>query len=149
MSLFQGCGEARLAVTGEKVAASKRGTMRIAAICPCAVTAVVIALGCPQAAQAESKGELQLYGFAQGEADSVAVHTPHNQIPLSERLVELAGPPPAMATSHVPGITRIADRIYKRMGWDRTQFRAQRLLVPFPPMSSRVVVRWPLREPPV
>jgi len=41
--------------------------MRIAAICPCTVTAAVIALGFSQPAQAASKGELQIYGFAQGD----------------------------------------------------------------------------------
>ena len=41
--------------------------MRIAAICPCAVTAAIIVLGFTQPARAASNGELQIYGFAQGD----------------------------------------------------------------------------------
>src|SRR3569833_141321 len=41
--------------------------MRIAVVCPCLVIVVVIVQGLAQPAQAGSKGELQIYGYDQGD----------------------------------------------------------------------------------
>jgi len=92
--------------------------------------------------------EAALYGFPHGGPDDVTEQTVQNQLPLSERPSELAGPPPAVATPLVPALHRIAERVYSRMGWNPDDFRGVRLQVPNPPMSSRVVLRWKLAERP-
>jgi hypothetical protein len=69
-----------------------------------------------------------------------------DRLPMSERPVELAGSPPALSTPLVPAIGRIAEYVYKRMGWDPMEFRGLRLQVPYPPLGSAVVMRWPLPE---
>jgi hypothetical protein len=86
--------------------------------------------------------EAALYGFPNGSPDDPS-HNP-DRLPMSERPVELAGRPLALATPLVPAITRIADRMYKRMGWDPNEFQGVRLQMPYPPLSSQVVMRWPL-----
>jgi hypothetical protein len=85
-----------------------------------------------------------LYGFPHGGPDDPSTQTERNQLRLSERPMELAGSPPAVATPLAPPIARIAERVYARMDWNPSDFRGLRLHVPHPPMSSRVVIRWPL-----
>jgi hypothetical protein len=67
-----------------------------------------------------------------------------NQLPMSERPFELAGTPSALLTSRAPALTRIVECVYKRMGWNPREFQALRLQLPYPPMSSSVVMRWQL-----
>jgi hypothetical protein len=84
-----------------------------------------------------------LYGFPNG-LPNVPSENERDQLPMTERPVELVGKPLAMATPLVPAITRIADHVYKRMGWNAREFRGLRLQLPYPPLSSAVVMRWPL-----
>jgi hypothetical protein len=92
--------------------------------------------------------EAVLFGFPNGGPDDVAEQTVKNQLPLSDRPLELAGSPPAVATPLAPGLNRVAERVYARMGWNPDEFRGVRLQVRHPPMSSRVVLRWKLPERP-
>jgi hypothetical protein len=89
-----------------------------------------------------------LYGFPHGGPDDVTEQTVRNQLPLSQRPLELAGSPPAVATPLAPALHRIAERVYSRMAWNPDDFRGIRLHVPHPPMSSRLVLRWQLAEKP-
>jgi hypothetical protein len=92
--------------------------------------------------------EVILNGFPYGQTeDPRAQHTRH-VLPINEELVELAGSPPAVSTPAVPRITRIVERVFTRMGWNGSEFRGLRLQVMYPPMSSVVVVQWPLPERP-
>ncbi len=88
--------------------------------------------------------EVKLYGFPHGGPDGPGAQTQDNELPLPERIVELAGRPPALATPAVPGISKMAAAMYTRMGWNPEDFRGLRLVIRHPPMSSRVVMRWPL-----
>lgn len=89
-----------------------------------------------------------LFGFPHGGPDSPSKQSEGNRLPMSERPAEMAGPPPALATPLFPAITRIAERVYSRMGWDPRDFRGLRLQVPYAPMGSQVVLRWHLPERP-
>jgi hypothetical protein len=89
-----------------------------------------------------------LFGFPHGGPDNPTAQSDRNRLPMSERPVELAGPPPALATPLVPAVGRIAERVYARMGWDPRDFRGLRLQVPYAPMGSQVVMHWPLPEKP-
>lgn len=88
--------------------------------------------------------EVAMYGFPQGGPDGPAAQTESNRLPLQERLVELAGSPPALATQAVPGLSKMGNALYARMGWNPADFRGLRLVVKHPPMGSRVVMKWPL-----
>jgi hypothetical protein len=88
--------------------------------------------------------EIAMYGFPHGGPDGPAAQTESNRLPLQERLVELAGSPPALATPAVPGLAKMGGALYARMGWNASDFRGMRLVVKHPPMGSRVVMRWPL-----
>ncbi len=92
--------------------------------------------------------ESALYGFPHGGPDDVTEQTVKNRLPLSEKPVELAGSPPAVATPLAPVLSRVAEKVYARMGWNADDFRGVRLQVQHPPMSSRVVLRWKLPEAP-
>ena len=73
-----------------------------------------------------------------------SAQTPSNELTLQERDVDLAGSPPALATAAVPGLAKMASTLYARMNWHPSEFRGMRIHVKHPPMSSRVVMRWPL-----
>jgi hypothetical protein len=86
----------------------------------------------------------KLYGFPHGGPEGPDAQTPANELPLQERIVDLAGSPPAVANPAVPGLARLANTLYARMNWNPADFRGLRLQVKHPPMSSRLVMRWPL-----
>jgi hypothetical protein len=92
--------------------------------------------------------EILVYGFPHGGPDNPSAQTVQNLLPITERAVELAGSPPALATPLAPQLARMAQRVYTRMGWNPSDFRGLRIQIKYPPMSSRVVVRWPLPPAP-
>lgn len=92
----------------------------------------------------KQKPEVKMYGFPHGGPEGPAEQTPSNELPLQEQPVDLAGSPPALANSAVPGLAKLASSLYARMNWNPADFRGLRLQVKHPPMSSRVVLRWPL-----
>jgi len=88
--------------------------------------------------------EVLVYGFPHGGPDDPSQQTVRNLLPISHVPVELAGSPPAVATPLVPRYSQLVNRIYERMGWRAEDFVGMRVHMRFPPMSSRVVLRWPL-----
>lgn len=92
--------------------------------------------------------EVLVYGFPHGGLDSPAAQTVQNLLPISGEFTELADSPPAVATPLVPRYGQMVARVYERMGWNPKEFLGIRMQMPFPPMSTRVVVRWPLPEKP-
>jgi hypothetical protein len=86
-----------------------------------------------------------LYGFPMGKP-AWPWKRAARQLQMTERPVELAGSPPALTTPLVPAITRIAERVYSRMGWNPKEFRGLRLQVPYAPMGSELVMKWPLPD---
>jgi hypothetical protein len=92
--------------------------------------------------------EALVYGYPHGGTDGPTVQTISNQLPIRCDPVELAGPPPAVATSLAPGYDRVVSRVIERMGWDSSAFMGVRSSLEYPPMSSRVVLRFPLLHAP-
>lgn len=88
----------------------------------------------------------KLYGFPHGGLDTPVGQTVKNELPLFERIVQLAGSPPAVATSHVPRYGQLVSHVMKRMEWNASEFVGYRLLVDYPPMSSKLVIKWDLPE---
>ncbi len=91
--------------------------------------------------------ETLVYGFPHGGMDNPSAQTVRSLLPIKPTLVELPGPPPGVATPLVPWYNRALDLVSARMNWNLNEFTARRIKLEFPPMSSRVVVRWPLAEP--
>jgi len=98
--------------------------------------------------QMAGKPEALIYGFPHGGAESPKQQTASNLMNLRQELVELPSRPVTVATASLPTYTRMASRVYERMGWNADEFIGLRLQVQFPPMGSRVVVRWPLPDAP-
>jgi len=97
----------------------------------------------------EGKPELLIYGFPHGGIDSPAAQSVQNQLPHNFDVTELVGSPPAVGTAHIPRYSRIVNRVYEHMGWKPDEFRGYRVQIPYPVMSSKVVLRWPLPVRPV
>lgn len=91
-----------------------------------------------------SEPEVSLYGFPHGGPEDPSAQTERNLLPMNERLVELAGHPPAVGTPAAPRLAKLNEFIFERMGWKPTDFGGRRILLRHPPMTSRLVVRWPL-----
>jgi len=88
--------------------------------------------------------EVQLFGFPTGGPEDPSVQTSRNMLPMHEQPMELAGHPPAVATAAVPRLAKLADHLYERMGWKPSEFRGVRVQMRFPPMGTRMVIRWKL-----
>lgn len=92
--------------------------------------------------------EALVYGFPHGGAESPAAQTVSNRMNLRQELLELPSRPVTVATATLPVYPKIAARVYEKMGWNADDFVGLRLQIPFPPMGTRVVIRWPLPEAP-
>ena len=66
------------------------------------------------------------------------------EAPIAERVRELSGHPPMVATPLADGYDRLVARVFERAGWDAREFRAFRVTVAYPPMHSMVLMRFPL-----
>ena len=91
-----------------------------------------------------TRPEVTLHGFPHGGPEDPSAQHARNLLPLNAKLIDLTGSPPAVATPSVPKLARIVEHVCARMGWNPAQFRGVRLQMRHPPMSSKVVMRWPL-----
>lgn len=92
--------------------------------------------------------QVAIYGFPHGGGESPAEQLPENRLPVPFTITELAGKPPVVATPLVPRYPQMLAHIMSRMGWNPEEFRGWRVQIAYPPMASRVVLRWPLTDPP-
>lgn len=92
--------------------------------------------------------DIKVYGFPHGGIDSPDMQTVENLLPIHLKMTELVGSPPTVATHHVPRYSQLISRVYDQMGKPANEFRGWRVVVPYPPMSCKVVVRWKLPDPP-
>ncbi len=92
--------------------------------------------------------EVKVYSRPMGGPYDPATRSEESLLPLAEKCVHLAGNPPAVATPLVPRYTDMVQCVINEMGQAPTDFRGIRLLLRWPPMTSTVVLRWPLAERP-
>lgn len=92
--------------------------------------------------------DIKVYGFPHGGLDSPEMQTIENLLPIHLKMTELVGSPPTVATHHVPRYTQLVNRVYEQMNKPPAEFKGWRVVVPYPPMSSKVVVRWKLPQQP-
>jgi len=67
-------------------------------------------------------------------------------LPIHQRANSLPGSPPAVATKQVPNYSEIHRYIYKRLGWNPSDFRGIRLEMKYPPLGSTIIQRFTLPE---
>lgn len=65
-------------------------------------------------------------------------------IPIGERVLELPGRPPVVATPLIPRYEELFDYVFARLGWDRRDFRVLRFSIAYPPMHSTIMLRFQL-----
>ncbi|MDZ4829573.1 MAG: hypothetical protein SGJ09_05160 [Phycisphaerae bacterium] len=92
--------------------------------------------------------ELCVYGRPSGTLSLDPDLRVRQLLPFSERLVELGGSPPQVATPLVPGYEKLVATAFERAGWNPRDFFASRLVLEYPPMPSTVVLRYELPERP-
>lgn len=88
----------------------------------------------------------RLFGFPHGGLDTPDAQTVRNELPMTERIVQLAGSPPAVATSHVPRYGQLVNHVMRQMAWNPSEFVGYRIMLNYPPMSSKLVLKWDLPE---
>ena len=91
------------------------------------------------------KPEVVVYGRASGDLNEHEQRDPRNQLPVSESLRYL-GENPILATPHIPRYTEMVELGFDRCGFDPADFVAWRLVIPFPPMTSTVAIRFALPD---
>lgn len=92
--------------------------------------------------------EIAIFGFPHGGVESPAEQRDENRLPIPFTITELAGRPPVVATPLVPRYSEIFEYVMKKMNWEPSEFRGWRVQINYPPMSSRLVLRWPLPQAP-
>lgn len=88
--------------------------------------------------------EVVVIGYPGGGLSDPTMQAEQNRLPNNDRLVELAGSPPAVYTPAVPNAARILERAFARMGATPSEFRGRRLQAQYPPMNSVYALRWAL-----
>lgn len=72
----------------------------------------------------------------------------HHRIPLAQRASQVSGHPPAVHTPLIPSYAAIVQRVAARLRWSLADFRLIRLHVPYAPLHTELVLRFPLDAPP-
>jgi len=89
--------------------------------------------------------EAVVYGRASGELNEHEVRDRRTQLPVNETLKPL-GRNPMLATPQIMGYPEMIQMVYDRCGFDPKDFVAWRLVIPYPPMTSTVSIRFQLPE---
>lgn len=84
-----------------------------------------------------------VYGRASGTLNEHEQRDTRFQLPMSESLQSL-GQNPILATPHIPRYTELTKLAFDRCGFDPSEFVCYRLVVPYPPMTSTVAIRFDL-----
>jgi len=90
--------------------------------------------------------ESMIFGetFPQGQR-TPETHDPR-ELPISTRLVEIAGRPPAVATPLIPRYAQMTQHVLERTGIDARRLRGLRLEMDYPPLNSQLLIRFPLEH---
>lgn len=87
--------------------------------------------------------EAIVYGRAFGGLNDHERRDKRLELPMSESLKHL-GTNPILATPHIPRYTELTSLVFDRCGFDSSEFVCWRLVVPYPPMTSTVAIRFEL-----
>lgn len=84
-----------------------------------------------------------VYGRASGDLNEHEQRDPRYHLPVRESLRYL-GENPILATPHIPRYTDMVELAFNRCGFDASDFVAWRLVIPYPPMTSTISIRFEL-----
>ncbi len=87
--------------------------------------------------------EVVIYGRASGELNEHEHRDRRFLLPISESLKPL-GRNPMLASPQIPRYTELTQLVFDRCGFDPSEFVAWRLMIPYPPMTSTVSIRFEL-----
>jgi hypothetical protein len=90
--------------------------------------------------------EIALFGFPHGGSESPALQTDDSRLPMREQLQALSALPRDMKLPFSANCDKAAEFLFDRMQWNPREFTLYRLLMHFPPLSSRLVMSWRLPE---
>ncbi len=93
-----------------------------------------------------SEPEVMLYGWPSGRPDNPLSGRPEHVLPISEKLVEFAGRPPAVATPLVPRCAELMQLVCRRLEVSPMDMRGYRIVCKYPPMGSTMICRWLLEK---
>lgn len=88
-----------------------------------------------------------VYGRASGDLNEHEQRDKRFHLPMSESLKQL-GQNPILVTPHIPRYTEITSLAFKRCGFNPADFIGWRLVMPYPPMTSTVAIRFDLPQKP-
>jgi hypothetical protein len=86
-----------------------------------------------------------LYSCLFGGVDATWPPREADRMPLTVPVHDL-GRPASAATPHVPRYPQMLKLVYDRLGWDQQDFHGYRLLMPYPPIPTALVLRYGLAE---
>jgi hypothetical protein len=89
--------------------------------------------------------EVVVYGFPHGGLEGPGAQTARNEIPCNVTINEVDGGVTSLATPRLPRYHKQVNSILDLMAWNPADFRVYRVQMAYPIMSSRVVVRFPLK----
>ncbi len=88
--------------------------------------------------------EVCVYGFPHGGPDDPTAQREQNLLPITDEFYELPGTPSSLTAPHYPRYSKLVTRVCERLESDPAEYRGMRMVMKYPPMSSKVVARWPL-----
>lgn len=93
----------------------------------------------------EIEPEAVIYGRASGELNEHEHRDRRSLLPISEKLKRL-GKNALLASPQIPRYPELAQLVFDRCGFDPSEFVTYRLMIPYPPMTSTVSIRFTLPE---
>ncbi|MFO0874369.1 MAG: hypothetical protein U0575_10395 [Phycisphaerales bacterium] len=88
--------------------------------------------------------QASIVGRPSGALAFEPVDRDRHMLPMGERMIEVGGRPPRVATPLLPRYEQLVATAFARAGWNAEDFVVRRLVVPYPPMPSTVVLRYEL-----
>lgn len=71
-----------------------------------------------------------------------------NELPISEKVVELGRGPFDLTTPDVPRYSKMMDLVFSRTGFPQSDFLGFRFTLRYPPMPSQVIYQYKVADPP-
>lgn len=96
----------------------------------------------------EFRPELVVYGRPFGGPSADEATRENHRLPIDEPIERFDPAAGGCACEHLPDWDRLVHAVFARAGWDARDFVGHRVVVPYPPMPSSVMVRYRLPRAP-
>lgn len=140
-SVYYGYGDSKASLSRYRDEHNERGEVLCLVNLP--VEALMMDLIVHRSFAEQIKPGVAVYGRASGELDEHEQQDQRFELPMNESLKSL-GVRPLLATPMVPRYMELTKLVFDRFGFDPSDFVAWRLMVPYPPLTSTVSIRFDL-----